>query len=637
MKSNRFILFFSLFIFMLNGCVSVRLRNANESYIEFAYSTAAHDFEFVLKRKIDNDAMIKIADCYRQMGSAVKTEFWYRKVVKLPDAKPEWNLFFAQALMRNGKYQEAQAAIIAYLEFNKNDFLAQRMLDACSNTKQFEIDTTLYSIVSLPMNTRGENYFSPAFYRSGIFFLSDKYYKGLNRVKSDVSGKCYLDMFYVKKTDHGNWLDPEPIRGDVNGKFNEGPLVVSYDKTNMYFTRNNYHSNVVEKNESNINVLKIYNAELADGQWKIKKELVFNSGEYSVGHPAISKDGSTLFFTSDMPWGHGGTDIYMVQSLGDNNWSTPTNLGAPINTEGNEMFPFLQNDSTLFFASDGLIGLGGLDIFESIKVNGEWSKPMNLGKPINSSMDDFSYIIDSTSIHGYFSSNRDGVEDKIYSFDKNPPKLQVELKILSKVDNTPINKVSVLVQAQGIKDVVMFTNSNGILQFTAVPNMEYTFRCDHPDFYLANANASTVGKRFSENVLTEVKLKKVEINKPFIAEAILFNRKDWQLKLTSGKALGQLVTLLIENPRLQVEIGSYTDSKGKDADNLSLTQRRAELVVQFLTAQGIKADRLIAKGYGETKLLNKCVNGILCIEEDHDVNNRIEVTVLSISKDTALK
>ncbi len=622
---------------LLSGCVQVRLRTANENYDQFAYATAAKDYEYVLRNKIDNQAMINIADCYHQMGNAVKTEFWYRKIIKFQDAKPEWNLFLAEALMRNGKYSEAQIELGKYLELNKSDFRAQRMLHACSNLQQFEMDTTLYTINALRLNTPKQNYFSPAFYRSGIVFLSDKYYKGSNRTKSDWTGERYLDMFYAKKTDYGNWLDPEPIRGDVNGKFNEGPLVFSHDNNTMYFTRNNYMSNVIEKNKRNINVLKIYKSELVEGFWKIKGEMLFNSGEYSVGHPALSYDGTIMYFTSDMPWGYGGTDIYMVQYLGGNNWSQPTNLGAPINTEGNEMFPFLQNDSTLFFASDGLEGLGGLDIFESNKVNDVWSQPINLGRPINSSMDDFSYIIDSASASGYFSSNRESVEDKIFSFEKNLPKLQIQISVVDQVGNTPIDKVYITVQQLGKNDTVVVTNASGKVRFKADGDKDYSLKCDNQNYYLINTSTTTKGKRFSETVNVDVAMKKIKVNSPAIWEGVAFNKKDWQLKLSSSKALSSLVTLLSENPRLQIEIGSYTDSRGKDPENLSLTQRRAELVMQYLIAQGIKADRLTAKGYGETKLLNHCINGLLCIEEEHEINNRIEITVTSISKDTALK
>ncbi len=637
MRKSNIVLSFLVFILLFTSCVSIHLRSANENYQQYAYATAAKDYEYVLSKKADNQSMINIADCYQQIGNAVKTEFWYRKIVKFPDAKPEWNLFFAEALMKNGKYAEAQVALTSYLDLNKSDYRAQRMLDACLNPSQFNFDTTLYSIAPLRMNTPGENYFSPTFYRSGIVFLSDKNYKGANHAKSDLTGKRYLDMFYVKKTDHGNWIDPEPIRGNVNGKFNEGPLVFSRDNNTMYFTRNNYMSNAVEKNKRNVNVLKIYKAEMMEGLWRIKGEMFFNSGDFSVGHPALSQDSQTMFFTSDMPWGYGKTDIYMVKSLGENNWSQPINLGANVNTEGNEMFPFLQNDSTLFFASDGLKGLGGLDIFISRKTNDQWGPPVNLGRPINSSMDDFSYIIDSSNVNGYFSSNRESVEDKIFSFEKNAPKLQIELTVTDAASNLPIEKARITVEQNGKRDTVIATNAKGKIRFKSNSNVSYTFKCDHQEYFLANAATSTNDKQFSELINLDVKLKKVKLNSPFIWDGIVFNRKDWQLKLTSSKALSELVLLLSENPRLQVEIASYTDSKGKDIDNLNLTQRRAELVVQYLTSQGIKADRLTAKGYGETKLLNKCVNGILCIEEEHDTNNRIEIIISSISKDTAFK
>ena len=186
-------------------------------------------------------------------------------------------------------------------------------------------------------------------------------------------------------------------------------------------------------------------------------------------------------------------------------------------------------------------------------------------------------------------------------------------------------------------NTVVVTNASGKVRFKADGDKDYSLKCDNQNYYLINTSTTTKGKRFSETVNVDVAMKKIKVNSPAIWEGVAFNKKDWQLKLSSSKALSSLVTLLSENPRLQIEIGSYTDSRGKDPENLSLTQRRAELVMQYLIAQGIKADRLTAKGYGETKLLNHCINGLLCIEEEHEINNRIEITVTSISKDTALK
>ncbi len=623
-------------ICVMQGCVSVHLRTASEYYEQFAYASAAKEYEYVLGKKVDRDAIINIADCYRQMGNPVKTEFWYQRALKLPNPKVEWGLFIAEAMMKNGNYEGAKQSLINYINLNKADFRAQRMLESCDSITEFYKDTTLYTISVLKFNTPSDNFFSPAFYRQGIVFLSDRMEKGLSKTTSDGTGKRFLDLFYIKKTDRGNWMETEPLRGEVNGKFNEGPVVFSKDYSTMYFTRNNYVSNRAEKNSKNVNVLKIFRADAKDGEWIVKGPMYFNSDEYSFGHPALNASGTSMIFSSDMPWGYGGSDLYIVNWEGGERWSSPINLGPKVNTEGNELFPFMFTDSILYYSSDGHQGVGGLDIYESNYFNGGWEAPLNLGAPINSSHDDFSFILDSTAVNGYFSSSRNGLVDKIYSFEKHPPQLILAMKVTDGKSKTPIANAEVKVFSKGKLLKAYTTSSVGGLKLELHPERSYKFTIDHPDYYLINSEVSTVGIKFSEVLDHPIELRKIILDKPTIWQGISFKKKTFELKLTSGDAMQRLLTFLNDNPRVSVEMGSYTDSRGSDADNIYLTQQRAELVVSFLVSQGVKASRLTAKGYGETKLLNKCVNGILCIEEDHETNNRVEFTIKGIAKDSSL-
>ena len=244
-----YIIIFVLAGITLTGCLPIRLRTANENYQQFAYAEAIRDFEWVLQRKKVPEAIPLLADCYRQTGNSVKAEYWYKKAVKLPDANEQWKLFLAEALMKNEKYDEARKTFSEYLELNRNDQKAMRLMTACDSLQTFFRDATLFTLQMMRFNVLGENNFSPAFYHSGIVFLSDKNFKGLSKSKSDWTGKRYLDLFYAARTEKGNWLDPEPLRGDVNGRFNEGPAVFTNDYNTMYFSRNNYISNKVEKNK----------------------------------------------------------------------------------------------------------------------------------------------------------------------------------------------------------------------------------------------------------------------------------------------------------------------------------------------------------------------------------------------------
>lgn len=224
MKRNYGILFVVVALLM-SSCVSVHLRTANDYYAQFAYSSAANEYEYVLARRTDREAVFNVADCYRQIGNSVKTEFWYKKAVKLNDDEPKWLYYLAEAQMKNGNYKEAKPNLEQYLLLNQNDYRAQRMLNACDSLFLFYLDTNLFTVAPLKFNTPHDNYFAPAFYRSGIVFLSDRDEKGLSHTMSDATGRRYLDLFFAKKTDRGNWMELEPLRGDVNGKFNEGTAV----------------------------------------------------------------------------------------------------------------------------------------------------------------------------------------------------------------------------------------------------------------------------------------------------------------------------------------------------------------------------------------------------------------------------
>ena len=633
MKLLKGILIFLAFTAVFSSCIQVRLRTANDNYAQFAYAPAAQDYEYVLRKNQDPLAIKNVADCYRQMGNSVKTEFWYSKVIQLPGARPEYYLYLAEAMIKNGKCNEARKPLSDYLVFNRNDIRAQHILESCDSLQNFIKDTTLFTVSVLKFNTPGENYLSPAFYRAGIVFLSDHYSRGLTRTLSDGTGRRYLDIFYAKKTERGNWLEPEPLRGDVNGRFNEGPVVFSSNDSILYFTRNNYLSNTIGKNKDNVNVLKLFEARFVDGDWMINDELKIGNGDYSIAHPALSNDGNKLYFASDMPWGYGGTDIYYcVRENGV--WSQPMNMGPKINTEGNEAFPFIWKDSTIYFSSDGQKGMGGFDVYESIYRKGDWQAPLNLGVPVNSNTDDFSFIMDETGLAGYFSSSRGGLNDKIYSFVRSAPQLSAKLTLRN--DKAPVIGAYVkLVSEDKILDS-QFTDANGIVSFKLDQGKEYKLCVSHREFFTQLLSLSTINARYSETLSPVVSLQRIELNKSQIIDSIMFKKKDWQLKLESAKALDQLTTLLKDNPQMRVEIGSYTDTRGSDADNLELTQRRAELVMQYLIRNGISAKRLSAHGYGESRLRNKCVNGILCIEEEHEANNRIEIIVKGLLTDTGL-
>ncbi|HMT29571.1 MAG TPA: OmpA family protein [Bacteroidia bacterium] len=331
-----------------------------------------------------------------------------------------------------------------------------------------------------------------------------------------------------------------------------------------------------------------------------------------------------------MPWGYGGTDIYKVE-LKNGKWSEPMNLGNAVNSDGNEMFPFVAADSVIYFASDGHIGIGGLDIFSSYFDGEKWSKPENLQFPVNSSKDDFGFIIDSSNTSGYFTSNRVKNTDKIYQFKKNPPIFTYTLNVtegknLKAVKSFELFNVSEKGKTSFVKGV------NGIAINSLNPNTDYSFLVQSNGYYTKKMAVSTVGRRKSEAISDSVSLEKIELNKAKIWRTIEFKKKDDFLSLNAQHALDSLVEILELNPEIQIEIASHTDSKGSFIDNLNLSKKRSDEISLYLINKGINPPRLISIGYGEAKLLNNCRDGILCLEEDHRVNNRVEIKVIDFMK-----
>lgn len=624
-------LIYLLILVLFSGCVNIRLRTANENYSLSAYAPAVEDYEFVLSKRFDKDAAINLADCYYNMGNAIKTEFWYKKLFNYPNPKVEWNYRLGDALIKNAKYQEAKKYLEVYAQVNVSDNKIKNLLAVCDSSFLFYSDTLLYSVKPIRYCNDGVNVFSPTYFKNGILFVSDMHHKGMSNLKSDMSGNQYFDLFYGEKSGNGSWLEAIPLGGDVNGKFNEGPLTFDNAFSKIYFTRNNYISNKIEKNKKSFNVLKIFEATIENNNAQIVGPLKLGNDEYSVGHPALNSKGNVMYFIANLPWGYGGTDIYKTTKV-NNVWSAPENLGGTINSSGNEMFPFVFNDSTIYFSSDGKFGLGGLDIYESNLLNGAWTVPYNIGYPVNSSQDDFGYICDSTGYSGLFSTSRGDGFDKIYEFKRTPPQIIVRIKVIDQLSHDGIINASVSVLKDGKPYKKYNCDADGSL--TLMVETEHTFeiKCRDKLHYQKKFTVDTHGAKQSDTIDFKFDLKPIEINKPFIWYGISFSKKTTNLLPSSEEPLQLLAAILKDNPGIKVQIGSYTDVRGGDAENKTLTTQRAELVKQRLIKAGVSATQMVFKGHGSTKILNQCKGRILCIEEDHQVNNRIEITVLSVAE-----
>ncbi|WMX14451.1 OmpA family protein [Aureispira sp. CCB-E] len=467
MRFSNYILTFS---FILAFCLSVnaqraKLNRAERLMGQHNYTAAIDIYLGILDKGNNDDAIIGIAECYRRVGNPDETEYWYGLVSRMPNAPQKSWLYYAQALQRNGKYNEAKTWAEKYVnQIEPNNTQAMWLIKSCEENvvQDLRASGKLYKVSPVDeVNTENDE-FSPAYFKNDLVFVSARdrkaYVKRFNRW-SEEENKPFTEIYTVKRNQIGepeeytyNYGKVEKFSKGLSSKFHDGPLTFNAEFNEIYYTRSN-----MGKSDDGVIRLKVYQSKGSPSKYTEPRSLPFNSDEYSVLHPSLSDDGEMLFFSSDMPGGFGGYDLY-VSYLEDGRWSPPVNLGPTVNTEGNEVFPFHHESGTLYFASNGLVGLGGLDIYKTKENYGAWTDPINLGYPINTVDDDFGFIINDEQTHGYFSSNRKGKGgDDIYTFTK--LSVTVEINVFDEETKMPIEAADVFTPCSEVQNFL--TNQDG--------------------------------------------------------------------------------------------------------------------------------------------------------------------------------
>lgn len=387
---------------------------ANKLYDAKSYSEAIPKYEKVIKKDSNNVVVLaKLGDCYRFTNNSKGQVLCYGKLVDKGNADAAQKLYYGQALMALGRYEDAKRTLEGYT----TDERGSKFAKAISSIQNFSKNSDAYRVDTVSFNSK-ENDFSPAYFAQGklVFTSSRSKTQWINK-KHGWTGNNYYAIYSTEKGSDGKYLKPTKFMRDLESKYNDGPICFSQDKTTVYFTRNTSGGKKGLSKDGTYK-LKVLEAKLnIDGFEKVN-ELSFNSLDYNCAHPTVSSDGKTLYFTSDMPGGFGGLDIWYVKSEGEGKWSAPVNMGEKLNSKGNEMFPYISFNGVLYFSSNGHEGLGGLDIFEAkIKADGTVGRIYNMGVPVNSASDDFGIILSEDMRSGYISSNRKNgnMDDDIYS------------------------------------------------------------------------------------------------------------------------------------------------------------------------------------------------------------------------------
>ncbi len=632
----------------LASCSNGYIKAGDENYENLSFSKAITKYEKALNGQPDNaDLKLKLARTHTQLNQSEKAEMYFSQVADSTELPVADKLHYAQVLMKNNKYDQAKPYLEDYLKAKPSDQLAIDLLASVSKVEELKEDTSAYMLTSLPLDFT-VSMFGPTKYGKGLVFA------GETEIVSAAStnpwtGYSFLDMFYVEKDGSGNWDIAQPFANELNGKFHDGPATFNEAEDLIIYTRSamkNERKQLV--NEKNENQFTLSESKKVDGKWSEPVELPFNSTSYSVGHPTLSKDGKTLYFSSNMPGGYGASDLYKA-SYDGTSWGEPINLGKTINTPGNEVFPYIAKDGKLYFSSEGHQTLGGLDVFVSENRGGVWSSSINLAYPLNSSRDDFAILIDDGDSTGYVSSNRTGT-DMIYAYAKVPKTFVVEGIASLKATNAPIEGILItLINETDGESAKITTAENGEFKFNLLPGKKYTLKGEREGYFTVSQSFETGSNAEEKKINLKFDIDEIvasesgtgsgnpldgsgTANKTYDIGEVFYDYNDARIRPDAKPTLNKLVTLLKDNPKLNIEVQSHSDSRGGASYNMALSNRRAQSVVNYLVGQGVAKKRLESKGFGESQVVNKCTDGVECSEAEHQKNRRTEFIVLKAAK-----
>ncbi|MEX0982091.1 MAG: OmpA family protein [Bacteroidales bacterium] len=624
-----------------------RDSRANAAYEAGEYYEAIDLFKKAYGKVSDKEKqaeiIYKIGDCYRIVGEPRQATLWYRKALMQDYQNPDLYLRYGQSLMRYGRFEEAEEQFEVYKDLVPDDPRGVWGIESARTAQEWIDNPTGYIVENMRYFNTFQREWSPS-YASADFM--DVYFTSTREESTGdethgATGQSFADIFSSRMDRKGKWSVPVPVEA-LNSEFEDGTTNFSNDFSSVYLTR-------CKVAKSKKLACQIYFAKRSAGEWGEPEVLPITGDSVTAAHPAISPDGQTLYFVSNMPGGIGENDIWMVSNEGGS-WGTPKNLGEEINTPGNEVFPYVHSDGTLYFSSDGRIGLGGLDIFKASKDElGSWVVE-NLKSPINSVEDDFGIVFEAEAERGFFSSSRKGRgNDEIYSFVL--PPLEFAANGVVRDDRTNNLLAGAKVTAVGSDGITIESNTkeDGAFRFMLKPSTDYVFIAGKEGYLRGKARESTKGldqsKEFDVTIYLSSTQQVIELPN------IFYDFAKWDLRPESMVSLDNLVETLNDNPNVTIELMSHTDTRGAPADNMELSQKRAQSVVDYLISKGIAADRLEAKGYGESQpktvdeniledysflklgdvLTESFINQLPANlqEQAHQINRRTEFRVLS--------
>lgn len=603
MKKAVYIIVCLLLTAVAAGCRTPKLSEADAQFQRGEYYDASVTYKKVynkLRKKEERpqrgEVAFKMGRCYRLLNMSARASAAFQNALRYEYPDSTTHFMLAQALHADGKYAAALRSYDKYLEFCPDDSLAINCADGCRTAQEIRARGSRYVVKQAKLFNSRRADFCPMYLGADcdqIYYTSTTE-KATGDKKSEITGMKNADVFFSKKNEKGEWERPEPVEGELNTEFDEGIVAFSPDAQTMYLTKARRELNAPTS-------VEIYTSTRSDAKWSAPVKFEITADTLSTfGHPAVSPDGEYLYFVSDMPGGYGGKDIWRI-SLKERQGSL-VNLGPDINTEGNDDFPYVRSDGSLYFSSDGHPGMGGLDIFRATAVGDpadlQW-KVENMGFPINSAGDDFG-ITFGKGEDGFFSSNRGDARgyDHIYSFEYDPVRITIEGLVMDK-DEEPVKNAIIRIVGNDGSNQKEVARDDGSFSFALQRGVKYVMLAGAKGYLNQKQEFASDSTMEDANYWVEFILP--SISKPSVVENIFYDYDKADLRPESKTALNELIAVLHDNPNVTIEMASHTDRWGSDAYNINLSERRAKSVVDYLVENGISRDRLQPHGYGKSR------------------------------------
>lgn len=603
MKKAVYIIVCLLLTAVAAGCRTPKLSEADAQFQRGEYYDASVTYKKVynkLRKKEERpqrgEVAFKMGRCYRLLNMSARASAAFQNALRYEYPDSTTHFMLAQALHADGKYAAALRSYDKYLEFCPDDSLAINCAEGCRTAQEIRARGSRYVVKQAKLFNSRRADFCPMYLGADcdqIYYTSTTE-KATGDKKSEITGMKNADVFFSKKNEKGEWERPEPVEGELNTEFDEGIVAFSPDAQTMYLTKARRELNAPTS-------VEIYTSTRSDAKWSAPVKFEITADTLSTfGHPAVSLDGEYLYFVSDMPGGYGGKDIWRI-SLKERQGSL-VNLGPDINTEGNDDFPYVRSDGSLYFSSDGHPGMGGLDIFRATAVGDpadlRW-KVENMGFPINSAGDDFG-ITFGKGEDGFFSSNRGDARgyDHIYSFEYDPVRITIEGLVMDK-DEEPVKNAIIRIVGNDGSNQKEVARDDGSFSFALQRGVKYVMLAGAKGYLNQKQEFASDSTMEDANYWVEFILP--SISKPSVVENIFYDYDKADLRSESKTALNELIAVLHDNPNVTIEMASHTDRWGSDAYNINLSERRAKSVVDYLVENGISRNRLQPHGYGKSR------------------------------------